>query len=667
MTVPNVRRVLGLSLPALATVWALLGVPALFRAAHSPCPTSMCQPFERPPAATIAHLNAIGVSLTGYAAAVTAIELLICLLLCGVALLLVWHRPDQPIAVLSAVLLAGIGAGLFTLPLASAGGIAAGADVVRQATVEACIPLLAGVFPDGRWRPRWYALVAPIAATTLAGFAVGDATLGPGFANSATRSVVELVIWALMAAVQVYRFWWVSDWIARQQAKWLVAMFLISVVIEVAAGAAFSTGRAGDIQLPALIASDLTLMLLGLGFGLGLFRLRLYDVQIVLRRTVIYTAALTGLVLSYLLLVSLADVTVARRAAPAIGATAVAVLACIGGLAVLRLRNRIRRRVLGRSDVLSTLLAGWTDNTDAVIGADAFASTIALGMGLTYVAVIRHNGTILSQYGQAADVIHAERVVDAAGQELGCLLLRPPTGSRRLDRHHRHSLNEVLPFVAVVLRARDHADRLVAAQWAMVGARDTERERLRRDLHDAVGPLLAGQLLALDTLRLINERQQSPAGLLTALETQTRSAMTEVRRIAHDLRPAAIEARGLTAALAQQCDWLTAAGLPVDVTVDVTGVTLPAAVETAVFRIVQESFANIVRHAHATHAGLTVAAADGRIDIVVTDNGAGYHAGNADGIGIDSMRTRARELGGSLEVGPDATSAGTVVHARIPL
>jgi signal transduction histidine kinase len=244
---------------------------------------------------------------------------------------------------------------------------------------------------------------------------------------------------------------------------------------------------------------------------------------------------------------------------------------------------------------------------------------------------------------------------------VGTLLLGAPRGADRLDRHHRRVLAEVLPFVVLVLRARAEADELRAARTAAATAREDERRRLRRDLHDGVGPLLAGQLLALDTMRVTGNRPE----LLAHLEAQTRSAIGEVRRVAHDLRPALLDAGGLPAALDSEAERLRVAGLPVRLGVDLSGVTLPAAAEVAVLRIAQEALANVVRHADASTAQVTVVVADGGLELVVADDGRGRGA-NPDGVGSVSMVERTQELGGTVTIEP-GPHGGTVVRARIPL
>ncbi|HEY0693801.1 MAG TPA: histidine kinase, partial [Kribbella sp.] len=260
---------------------------------------------------------------------------------------------------------------------------------------------------------------------------------------------------------------------------------------------------------------------------------------------------------------------------------------------------------------------------------------------------------------------HHETVVDGAGAELGTLLLEPSNG-RRPDRRDRRALREVLPFVVLVLRAQAEAEQLRSARAVAATAREDERRRLRRDLHDGVGPLLAGQLLALDSLRL-TEGEHGPADLLEHLELQARSAISEVRRISRDLRPAALDTgEGLGQALVAEAERFRTAGLAVELRLELDSVAPPAAVEVAVLRIVQEALTNVVRHSGARLVTVVAVPHGTVLEVVVTDDGNGGGVGAPAGVGTASMRERAHELGGTLEIGPGPDGIGTCVRGRIP-
>jgi signal transduction histidine kinase len=290
-------------------------------------------------------------------------------------------------------------------------------------------------------------------------------------------------------------------------------------------------------------------------------------------------------------------------------------------------------------------------------GAD-LAATIAQGLGLPYAAVYDHDDELVCAHGERPATPHRESVVDSDGATVGSLVLGPPRGSHRLDRHHRRVLAEVLPFVVIVLRARAEAQALKAARAAAAGAREDERRRLRRDLHDGVGPLLATQLLPLDTHRVTGRPE-----LLVHLEEQARAAVGEVRRVAHDLRPAVLDAGGLPAALAAEAERVQVAGLPVELVVALGDAEPSAAAEVALLRIAQEALTNVVKHAEATAARVRLTADAHALELIVEDDGRG-RAGAVDGIGTASMRERAVEIGGDVHIG--ACGPGTRVRVRVP-
>jgi signal transduction histidine kinase len=201
------------------------------------------------------------------------------------------------------------------------------------------------------------------------------------------------------------------------------------------------------------------------------------------------------------------------------------------------------------------------------------------------------------------------------------------------------------------------AQRLERARATLVSQREEERRRLRRELHDGVGPTLAALRLELDGLG--NERETNRARALLD------EAIAEVRRVSRDLRPAALDELGLLGALRQQaCALGGAAGPQIEVDLPADLPRLDAAVEVAALRIGSEAMANSVRHSDATQCRVTVTVADG-LRLTVEDDGVGVD-GTTAGVGLRSMRARAEELGGWCEIGTGEVG-GTRVSAMLPL
>ncbi|MBV9135348.1 MAG: sensor histidine kinase, partial [Chloroflexi bacterium] len=191
-----------------------------------------------------------------------------------------------------------------------------------------------------------------------------------------------------------------------------------------------------------------------------------------------------------------------------------------------------------------------------------------------------------------------------------------------------------------------------------------------RDLHDGLGPLLAGLTLQLDAARGLLGRDTSRVdALLNELKNRTQTAVEDVRRLVYALRPPALDDLGLAAALraaaAQYDNGVAGLCFDVEIASDLPG--LPAAVEVAVYRITQEALANVVRHAHAKRCSVHVApdARHQRLTLEVTDDGVGLDPAHVAGVGLHSMRERAAEVGGRCTIETISTG-GTRVLAELP-
>jgi signal transduction histidine kinase len=246
------------------------------------------------------------------------------------------------------------------------------------------------------------------------------------------------------------------------------------------------------------------------------------------------------------------------------------------------------------------------------------------------------------------------------------LVIGVPAG-RELTTADRRLLDDLARQAAVAV----HAARVTAAlrqarEW-LVTAREEERRRLRRDLHDGLGPALAAVAAQAEAARdLAATRPDLSQTILNDLITQAQAATTDVRRLVYDLRPPALDDLGLAGALRAQAGRLSQPGrLTVVLAADALP-ELPAAVEVAAYRIVQEAAANVVRHAQATSCRITLRPEAGCLYVAVADDGRGLPELLQAGVGLQSMRERAEELGGQLGLTSTA-GLGTIVSAWLPL
>ncbi|MEQ3554558.1 sensor histidine kinase [Pseudonocardia nematodicida] len=218
----------------------------------------------------------------------------------------------------------------------------------------------------------------------------------------------------------------------------------------------------------------------------------------------------------------------------------------------------------------------------------------------------------------------------------------------------------LLASVALAVHLRGVTAGLRRERELLATAREAERLRLHRDLHDGVGPELAGIALQLGAFASTGDEP-----VLRDLETRLRGAVAEIRRVVDDLRPAGLDAAGLVGALRDRAGTFSAGDLDCEVVADVPD-ALPPAVEVAAYRIATEALTNAARHAGARTCVVRLSADPRTLVVEVEDDGGGIAADPVPGVGLPSMRRRAEELGGTLRIGPGA-AGGTLVRATLPV
>jgi signal transduction histidine kinase len=261
--------------------------------------------------------------------------------------------------------------------------------------------------------------------------------------------------------------------------------------------------------------------------------------------------------------------------------------------------------------------------------------------------------------------------LEVAGSRVGRLEmevdpLREPFGPR-----DRRLLEDVGTQVGALVQALAGTRELQRVRERLVAAREEERRRLRRDLHDGLGPSLATRLMGLEAARdLVDQDPEQAAAILERLADQTQADIGEIRRLVDGLRPAALElglVRALSERAAQHNSAVASANGAVTWTVvaDELG-PLPAAVEVAAYRIAVEAVTNAVRHSGGTSCTVTLRRQEGALRVEIRDDGVGAEGGRDTGVGLGSMRDRAEELGGTCTVSAEP-GGGTVVVAILPM
>jgi len=545
-------------------------------------------------------------------------------------------------------------------------------------------PLVLLLFPDGRpptprWRPAVRLAVAAPALVAIGNFAPGPVPGGevevanplgiPGLGLLQIVGVAGLLlilVSAILATVSLIVRWRRATGIERLQLRWVAFAVSVSVVALLV-----------SLPTPAGSALEVLGLLLILGgipgaIGIAVVRYRLYDLPVVVNRTVVY-----GLVMGVLLAVyaSLTALTVRllewSDTTSALTATAVVVVL----FSPLRDRaQRLADRWLfgSRNDPYGALVRLGRDlesqlPTEAV--PHLLAERVRQALRVPYAAVV---------LGDDPDVdpVHASGAPTAVtvavplrhrGEVVGHLVVSPRPPDDDLATADRLVLDAMAGQAgAAVQAARLHA-RVQTSTARRVAAVEEERRRIRRDLHDGLGPTLAGIGLGIETVarRVEQAGDHATADLLARLRDETQAAITSIRGLVYGLRPPALDELGLAGAL--QTALVEPGGMRVDLHVEglTPEVRLPAAVEVAAYRIAVEAVANAARHAGATTCMVEVVN-NGVLTVAVTDDGHGLPDGWRAGVGITSMRERAGELGGTLTLTATA-NGGTRVLATLPI
>ena len=254
-----------------------------------------------------------------------------------------------------------------------------------------------------------------------------------------------------------------------------------------------------------------------------------------------------------------------------------------------------------------------------------------------------------------------------AGRSVGALLVGRRTAGVGLSAADRALLDLVAGPVGIALHAARLANDLAASQQHVLAATGEERARLRRDLHDGLGPSLSGVALGLEAAQLAWDDPVLRDELLVRLREEVQGAVTEVRRLVDGLRPGALDRAGLVGAIQAHVTTLSAAdGIDVVVTAPDELPPLAPPVEVAAYRIALEALTNVVRHSGAHACSVALRVGDG-LELEVRDDGVGFPSQPAPGgVGLESMQARAAAVGGTLFVGP-ANGGGTSVRALLPL
>ncbi len=579
--------------------------------------------------------------------------------------------------------LAGAGVSYAAYDLLARQGSLPGADLVVGFIYWAWLPIPASIaftlalFPDGRpltprWRPLLYVLGAGFLLWAVGGatspFPIQDAPLwAKGLRNplnlpfgpelSQVGNVIALAGEGAAAVSMLLRFRR-SRGEERQQLKWLA----LAVVPLLATFLSF-----GSVWISAIAVAIFVVPI-----ALAILKYRLYDLDLVINRALLYVA-LSAIVVGVYAAVAAAAGLFASGQRP----NPVSVLATVAAvLLVLPLRQRMQRLVdrllYGRRREPLSVVSALARRLEAAGSQDELLHGVVVELSdalrLAGLEVLLGDGQVVARRGQT-DRGSVRIPLTYQGFSIGELAASARRGENLSPRDTRF-LQDLAPQVAVALHALQLTLDLQQSRERLVMVQEEERRRIRGDLHDGLGPMLTAVAFQADAARNLIDRDPSAAAqLLKELRIEVSSAISEIRRLVDGLRPPALDEVGLVEALRQNAVRFAEArqdgSLAVEIDAPAEVDDLPAAVEVAAYRIAAEAINNVARHAHAAHCRVRLSAGES-LEVEVVDDGSGWPDGPRAGVGVASMRARAEELGGRLIVS-SPLGGGSRVLASIPL
>jgi signal transduction histidine kinase len=535
------------------------------------------------------------------------------------------------------------------------------------------------LFPNGRFIPGWTRWLLLISIPwNFIGFLLP--TFDSFDENVLTISLL-LIAWLLLPGLglyaQFFRYRKVSTPDERQQTKWVLfgfALWTFYIVISSYPYFYLMSLPPGS-PVPwwtslATLGWWLSTSILPVTMAIAVTRSKLWNIDVVINRTLVYGALTVATMTLYVIVVGVLGNLLQ------LGDSSFIAFLTAGLVAILfqpirdRFQRGVNRMMYGERDdpvaVLSKLgdeLEHTGSPEDALSG---ITETVAKTLKLPYVAIeLGANGEVVASYGiPKADLIRLP--MQYQSETSGYLVV----AQRAPGESFRSSERQLLANIAHQAGAAAHAAKLTTdlrlSRQRLVTAREEERRRIRRDLHDGLGPQLASQTLTLTAARRVLANDPKAAdNLLKEAVKHAQAATDDIRRVVYDLRPPALDDLGLIGAIQAHIHKIELGGLKIKMEFPDQLPDLPAAVEVACYLIVQEALANVIRHSGAEHCKI-ILLVNTCLHIEIQDQGRGIPAQAQRGVGLESMRQRAEELDGSFEIF-SSQNGGTNLIVELPL
>lgn len=669
----------------LTVIYFVVNLPGAFTSLQIVCMKSVCPLLTLTPT-SVMELKASGLSISFFATYITIVGIISAIVWLTIGGFIFWHKSSDYFALLVATALVTFG--LVTTSIGSPDTLSTHSPIwwliftFLTFLGEISIFLFFYLFPDGHFVPRWTS--GPVFVLVVV---FGCLFFFPDLSISKWLIPLSLV-WltpflALGVFVQFYRYRRVSNPVQQQQTRWVVLGLIVATV-----------GYEGTrILLAALVHPHillvmalitliyLFLMLVPLSIGIAVLRDRLWEITILVNHTLVYGALTASVVGIYILVVGTLGVLMRVSDNLFISLLATGLVAVLFQPLRNRLQHAVNHLVYGERNDPYKVISHLGQRLEATLAPDAVPSTIvetvAQAFKLPYVAItLKQDGQfiLVASYGGVRDKVLLRLPLVYQSEQIGELLLVPRAPGEAFTPANRLLLNDLarqagIAIHTVLLTAdlKRLTSELQHSRTRLVTAREEERRRLRRDLHDGLGSALTSVTFKLDAAcNLLDRDPATVRTLLSELKTQTQASIADIRRLVYNLRPPILDEWGLVTALREYTTQHQINNMQIILNAPESFPTLPAAVEVAAYRIALEALANVIRHAQATICKICLDVINETLTLEVQDNGVGLPPAYQSGVGLTAMRERAAELGGSCTVDSSSTT-GTHVLVRLPI
>ncbi len=569
--------------------------------------------------------------------------------------------------------------------------------IIIQALSWSLFAIALALFPDGHFVPnwtRWLVLGYAFCQIPLSIPANWSVILGKWSLLILGIPIITTEI--VLLAAQIYRYLQVSNTVQRQQTKWVLFALIIAIpidVVNILPTLIFpSLKQTGPIHTLYILFIEITfpfmIFIIPFAIGFAILRYRLWDVDLLINRTIVYGLLTICIISAYLVIVVGFGSLFAASGNIFFSILATAFIAIFFHPMRQRMQHMINRLMFGDRDEPYHVLLRLGQQLESTMETEKIlpiiVETVAQTLKLPFVAISRNQDEalvkekIVASYGDAENHKPDLRIPLIYQQEqIGELLLAPRSPGEALTHGDLRLLHDLTRQISIAVHAVQLTHNLQQltldlqqSRERLVLTREEERRRLRRDLHDGLGPRLAGMTLKLETARNFLSYDPKADPIFSQLITYTQDAIADVRRLIYALRPPALDELGLLPALYEQMLQYSDFGeqsIHISLESQQELPPLPAAIEVALFRIAQEAMTNAVRHSQANRCVITLSFCENEqmLEMTIMDNGLGLPKIFKAGMGLNSMHERAEELGGTWVL-EQPVEGGTRIVVRLP-